>query len=190
MPMRVCDAFTGSSSSFRGTREVYASAEAYDHAMRRRLVLQWCSLAALALSACEGGSSGDPLALCGNGDVELDEDCDDGNMIGGDGCSTSCTFEECGDAVVDAAAGEECDDGNVLAGDGCSPSCVFERCGNGITDLNEACDDGNEVAGDGCSATCHSDETCGNGIVDSAAGEECDDAKMTVQGCMDCRIIP
>ena len=154
------------------------------------MAVQWCSLVALTLSACEGGSTGDPLAFCGNGELDLDEACDDGNDVDGDGCSPLCTIAQCGDAIVEVAASEECDDGNVLAGDGCSPLCRVERCGNAIADLHEVCDDGNMLAGDGCSATCHSDETCGNGIVDSAVGEECDDAKRTIQGCTDCRIAP
>lgn len=38
-------------------------------------------------------------AVCGNGEQELGEDCDDGNKVGGDGCSAACTLEPiCGDA--------------------------------------------------------------------------------------------
>ena len=32
-------------------------------------------------------------SVCGNGIVELTEQCDDGNTVGGDGCSTSCQIE-------------------------------------------------------------------------------------------------
>jgi len=39
-------------------------------------------------------------------------------------------------------------------------------CGDGVIDPGEVCDDGNVTDGDGCSADCHSDETCGNGIID------------------------
>jgi len=47
------------------------------------------------------------------------------------------------------------------------------------------CDDGNTVSGDGCNATCTSDETCGNGIVDVAAGEMCDDGNLDdFDGCL------
>jgi cysteine-rich repeat protein len=34
------------------------------------------------------------------------------------------------------------------------------------------------VSGDGCSADCRSDETCGNGVVDTATGEGCDDGNL------------
>ncbi|HEX5062778.1 MAG TPA: DUF4215 domain-containing protein, partial [Kofleriaceae bacterium] len=46
------------------------------------------------------------------------------------------------------------------------------------------CDDGNVVSGDMCSADCKSNETCGNGIIDTAKGEECDDGNTTnADGC-------
>jgi cysteine-rich repeat protein len=53
-------------------------------------------------------------------------------------------------------------------------------CGDGVIDPGEVCDDGNIMDGDGCSADCHSDETCGNGIIDkhSSNPEECDDGKL------------
>ncbi len=62
--------------------------------------------------------------------------------------------------------------------------CLVVACGNGRVDrpdpmmpgdVGEVCDDGNQTSGDGCSANCASDETCGNGIVDSVKGEVCDD---------------
>lgn len=59
-------------------------------------------------------------------------------------------------------------------------------CGDGAVEGVEVCDDGNLVDGDGCSADCLSDETCGNGVVDSVVGEECDDANVsTLDGCDD-----
>ena len=55
---------------------------------------------------------------CGNGIVDPDEMCDDGNTTSGDGCRADCRkTEECGDAVIDD--GEDCDDGNTNAADGC-----------------------------------------------------------------------
>ena len=116
---------------------------------------------------------------CGNGVVDPGEECDDGNIIDGDHCSSSCRAETCGNNVVDP--GEQCDDGNLVDGDGCSSKCTIEKCGNGIKDKGEACDDGNNIDGDGCSANCLSTEICGNGIVDKAVGEVCDDGN-TVDG--------
>ncbi len=89
----------------------------------------------------DGGDAASTGEVCGNGVVELGEDCDDGNTNSGDGCSSTCNSESgwscttpdggkstctpnCGDGVL--AGGEICDDGNTAAGDGCSPDCQVE----------------------------------------------------------------
>ncbi|MDX9893438.1 MAG: polymorphic toxin-type HINT domain-containing protein [Patescibacteria group bacterium] len=62
---------------------------------------------------------------CGNGIVEAGEECDDGNLVSGDGCSAICQVEVgCGNGIVEA--GEECDDGNLVSGDCCSSTCRRE----------------------------------------------------------------
>jgi len=76
--------------------------------------------------------------VCGNGQIEVGETCDDGNDSSADGCSSSCSIEPgyqctgtpstcttaCGNSQIDA--GEGCDDGNSTAGDGCDSSCAIE----------------------------------------------------------------
>ena len=69
--------------------------------------------------------------------------------------------------------------------DDCGPNqrcydgvCLAAGCGNGRVDPGEACDDRNTVPNDGCSADCLSDETCGNGVIDLVAREECDDGPV------------
>ena len=117
------------------------------------------------------------LDSCGDGKLDTSEECDDGNVVSGDGCSATCRLESCGNGIVDIALGEACDDGNNTDGDGCSADCrTNEKCGNGIVDaeLGEVCDDGNNVSGDGCSADCLSTEKCGNGYIDLTLGEECE----------------
>jgi cysteine-rich repeat protein len=113
------------------------------------------------------------LPECGNGVVEEGEICDDGNIIGGDGCSVDCQLEFCGNGDLDDP--EVCDDGNTTGGDGCSADCMSnETCGNGVVDsvVGELCDDGNTVDSDGCQANCTL-ASCGDGILDG--GETCDD---------------
>jgi fibro-slime domain-containing protein len=121
---------------------------------------------------------------CGDGVIERNESCDDGNTIGGDGCSKICQTEanwycphegqpcenlaKCGNGIL--TSDEVCDDGNTLDGDGCSHDCkkvesgwqcrvpgksCTPSCGDGAIAGWEACDDGNTVSGDGCSSTCH-----------------------------------
>lgn len=49
---------------------------------------------------------------CGNNVADPGEACDDGNAVGGDGCSANCLSDEsCGNGILDAAVGEACDDG-------------------------------------------------------------------------------
>jgi cysteine-rich repeat protein len=64
--------------------------------------------------------------LCGNGEVDPGEQCDDGNDVSGDACDPNCTFPGCGNGAVDPD--ETCDDGNTLDGDNCPSSCVEQSC--------------------------------------------------------------
>ena len=56
-----------------------------------------CSKTCTKEPICRGttgmGSTHACAASCGNGNVEMGEDCDDGNRIGGDGCSPACKLE-------------------------------------------------------------------------------------------------
>jgi fibro-slime domain-containing protein len=133
-----------------------------------------------------GGENPNPTADCGNGQVQgsLKEQCDDGNKVGGDGCTEACQIEadwdcppEGGACVSNAVCGngslssiEVCDDGNVVPGDGCAADCkaiepgwecrvpgkaCLPACGDGQMIAGEKCDDGKPRAdGDGCSGGC------------------------------------
>jgi cysteine-rich repeat protein len=71
---------------------------------------------ALGLGTCE--SQVCVIRRCGDGQLDEDEICDDGNSLSGDGCRNDCKkIEICGDTLVDV--GEGCDDGNGNAADGC-----------------------------------------------------------------------
>ena len=63
---------------------------------------------------------------CGNGVLDPFEQCDDGNLLSGDGCSETCRREVCGDGIVQPNNEEECDDGNLTSLDGCSSTCLIE----------------------------------------------------------------
>lgn len=67
------------------------------------------------------------IGVCGDGTVNTGsgEECDDGNTVSGDGCSSSCQLEfGCGNGTVDT--GEQCDDNNTTGGDCCSSTCQLE----------------------------------------------------------------
>ena len=85
-------------------------------------------------------------SACMNGDLEVGEQCDDGNTVNTDSCTNTCTTAACGDGIVGLS--EQCDDGNTQSGDNCSASCSFELAtlsglifndldGDGIKDSNE-----------------------------------------------------
>lgn len=143
-----------------------------------------------------GGCVGEECGpYCGDGrvDEELEEECDDGNSTGGDGCSADCKLEEgwtcekagvrceataCGDGIV--AGDEQCDDGNNDDGDGCSATCLLELAAPGEKD-GWMCPE----PGKPCVRT-----ECGNGIVEGS--EQCDDGNNDMgDGCSPfCRTEP
>ena len=119
-------------------------------------------------------------ASCGNGRLESQEECDDGNDQPGDGCTVDCRTEPgyvcpssggacrqvvCGDGAIEGD--EECEDDDIspTSDDGCSADCQIEEgfkcpivgapceaevCGDLEVEGAEQCDDGNTASGDGC----------------------------------------
>ena len=75
------------------------------------------------------------LPTCGDGIVDSDESCDDGNLVDGDACSSTCNPPVCGDGV--RQGDEECDDGNDIATDTCQADCTASFCGDGIIQSGE-----------------------------------------------------
>ena len=158
-----------------------------------------CLSSIFAFYGCSEGalpSDGLTFGICGDGTLNLDEICDDGNTIDGDGCSADCQTKDqtqdsdnpvCGNGIQEK--GEACDDGNTIDDDGCSADCKTASfvndsvCGNGTPEEGEDCDDGNTIDGDGCSADCQSEQIddpnppqthqCGDGKVTN--NEACDD---------------
>ncbi len=112
---------------------------------------------------------------CGDGKIQGDEQCDDGNEIDSDNC-VACLIAACGDGFVRDGL-EECDDGNESNDDTCVAGCKLFKCGDGFKGPGEACD-GDDECTDQCALP-----TCGDGVVQE--GEECDDANEDdTDGCL------
>lgn len=129
-------------------------------------------------------SDSDPSAgpECGNGEVEGDEACDDGNDVNTDECLNSCELAVCGDGTLHEGV-EECDDGNDDNTDACLDTCVAASCGDGFVGPGESCDDGNTNDDDECTNSCAL-ASCGDGVLQ--AGEDCDDGNAdNSDACLD-----
>ena len=109
----------------------------------------------------------DPNKVCGNAKVEEGESCDDGNLQSGDGCNRACQYE---DLVASATI-----------------------CGDGVLEPGEECDDSNARDNDGCSSTCLLEiGICGDGIIQTLLGEQCEDSlhdKALSYECRSCRFF-
>lgn len=86
---------------------------------------------------------------CGNGQVEQNEACDDGNSNDGDGCSSSCTIE----------TGYHC----PTAGDFNTPSVCGPECGDGLRVGDEQCDNGDATGCDNTACTVDNNYYCTGG---------------------------
>jgi cysteine-rich repeat protein len=148
---------------------------------------------------------------CGDGITDPNEQCDDGNILDGDGCAHDCKMEGCGNGVVDP--GEDCDPPGSATSSGtpCSASCKFEVCGNGVVDpdTNEQCDDGLGNTDAPCTTpdysnppqTCSTCTTscsirtvvgpfCGDHVCDAALGEDITTCSGDCAGCGNGAIDP
>jgi cysteine-rich repeat protein len=106
------------------------------------------ALLAIFIAACaQSTNNGGIPPNCGDGHVDSDEECDDGNRVGGDGCSAACQVESgnprCGDGILET--GEECDDGNTVGADGCTADCKIESTDIPCTPNTYRCGAGGDV---------------------------------------------
>jgi hypothetical protein len=132
----------------------------------------------VVVTSIKPASDNECWAGCGNGVVDSDEECDDGNDSNTDACTNDCTDNVCGDGYV-LAGTEECDQGasnSDSAANACRTNCSFSICGDGVIDAGEACDDGNENNTDSCLVGCV-EAICGDAHV-QAGVEDCDSGAL------------
>jgi len=129
------------------------------------ILIATCDLCMPDLIVCQSAPE-----LCGNGFLEENENCDDYNLIDGDGCSSICEFElTCGDGIIQMPNGnnfnETCDSNN-LNDETCSSLGYPDRtlscnsnCTYNITDCGAVpcvdtsdCNDGSDCTSEICSA--------------------------------------
>jgi cysteine-rich repeat protein len=133
--------------------------------------------------------------------VTSDEICDDGNTLGGDGCSADCKQMEpgwvcrmpgktctpdCLGGGSDAGDCMTCPSVDMDAGVWCDGGVLdLSGCGDGIVEPGEQCDNartnGAGYGEHGCTAACTLSHYCGDGFVDGDHGEECDLGPLNLQ---------
>jgi cysteine-rich repeat protein len=141
-------------------------------------------------------------SFCGDGHVDTSgtftELCDPGTGAGGNRatanadsawCDFNCTLPVCGDNHQNTSAGETCDDGNTIATDACTNVCRLATCGDYVVHVGvETCDMGpTDTAtcnGAGAGAASCAPPTCGDGYINAAAGEVCDNNNFGGQSCI------
>jgi hypothetical protein len=113
---------------------------------------------ALGLTACSNSSNPSMMnpdsggGFCGNGIVDVGEDCDDGNPTNGDGCDDDCSFSCTSDAA--------CDDGATCNGaETCNLATHQCQAGTAAADGTE-CGVGMQCQSGACVTTCSDDLDC------------------------------
>lgn len=102
---------------------------------------------------------------CGNGNLDPDEDCDDGNNESGDCCDAACLFESAGASCIDPAVCQDrtCDGAGACVAGGALPpgypcqtdddTCTNEACdavGTCVHDSDLVCGDSDPCTQDSC----------------------------------------
>jgi len=115
---------------------------------------------------------------CGDGVVQAPEECDDGNLMGSDGCSPECTIEGSdteGSTTSDGTSGEPNETESTS-------TTSASTCGDSVVEGSETCDDGNLIDGDGCSSDCTLEGGPGQSCAEPAPADPFDVLEAGISG--------
>jgi cysteine-rich repeat protein len=164
----------------------------YASEQQRNRVDVYNATTGLPIASLTHPKMGQPTGIClpagscnHNGFIDPGEQCDDGNVVSGDGCSATCQLEACY-----ACSGEPSNCIPVAVGTGClddGNECTFDRCDGAGTCTHPVVPDGTHCFGtnhDNCLNTCTAGvcspdvvpNCCGNGVLEP--GEICDDGNQ------------
>ena len=112
--------------------------------------------------------------VCGDALLVGTEQCDDGNLDGGDGCRANCTVERCGDGILDEF--EECETGAGGFAACCTEDCLFLGAGSECRSSGGSCDPAESCTGDTdeCPLDLKSTDVCRSAEGECDIAEYCD----------------
>lgn len=144
--------------------------------MRTSLLITLLPILVL-LAACAGKG-----AKCGDGVQDSEEQCDDGNKVNGDGCSSICRNEGwCGNDLCEEGEAHTCPTDCAICGNGqCDEGETVASCTVDCYCTNGTCDSGENATI--CPQDCTTPPTCGNGQLDG--GEACDGNNLGGKTCL------
>jgi cysteine-rich repeat protein len=109
---------------------------------------------------------------CGDGEINGGELCDDGANNGDVHTDKPHCNEDCTDMIVEYCGDSTCQNNESLMT--CPEDCT-SFCGDGKLQAGEVCDEAGDTAT--CDGNC-SEPSCGDGYLNTAANEECDDGNQ------------
>jgi len=113
---------------------------------------------------------------CGDGSLDVGEECDDGNNNNNDNCTNLCTNASCGDGILwnETGGDEACDNGGLCTGDNVTSCFVDSDC----VSVGGSCE---PISFDGCDDVCQIEDRYDVIMLmsDGSANRECSEQGVT-----------
>ncbi|MEE2756732.1 MAG: hypothetical protein VYA30_08715, partial [Myxococcota bacterium] len=123
---------------------------------------------------CGGGLCAEPA--CGDRVLNGGEQCDDGNLIDGDGCQADCTLPTCGNNMIDPGEGScDCPDNRANIDEDPANGCECEI----LSATDESCDGiDDDCSGDADEDYIPEESSCGVGACRATGMTSCNDGNV------------